>query len=106
MSLKQRLLARIRASGPITFADYMQAALYDVDDGYYTTRAALGFEGDYFTSPDLGPAFGAALARAAAELWTALGRPASWDLVEAGAGRGILMRDLLEALRHEHAAAH
>ena len=79
----------------------MEAALFDPDDGYYTTRASLGFEGDYFTSADLGPAFGRSLARAVGDLWFVMGKPASWDLVEAGAGRGILMRDLLGALERE-----
>lgn len=83
----------------------MEAALYDDRDGYYMTRPGIGFEGDYFTSADLGPAFGRSLARAAVELWTALGRPAAWDLVEAGAGRGILMRDLLAALERERSEA-
>ncbi len=99
--LAERLMARIAARGPITFADYMEAALFDPDDGYYTTRASLGFEGDYITSGDLGPAFGRSLARAVADLWLVMGKPPAWDLVEAGAGRGIIMRDLLAALERE-----
>src|SRR5438093_52995 len=85
----------------MTFADYMETALFDPEDGYYTTRASLGFEGDYVTSVDLGPAFGRSLARAVADLWALVGKPSPWDLVEAGAGRGILMRDLLGALERE-----
>ena len=85
----------------MTFATYMEAALYDPEDGYYTTRASLGFEGDYVTSADLGPAFGRSFARGLADLWLLMGKPATWDLVEAGAGRGILMRDLLGALERE-----
>jgi SAM-dependent MidA family methyltransferase len=85
----------------MTFADYMQAALFDPDEGYYMTRATIGFEGDFLTAPDLGPHFGRALARAFADLWTQLGRPAAWDLVEAGAGRGVLLRDVLGALERE-----
>ena len=104
-SLADRLATRIRAHGPLTFAAFMEAALYDPADGYYTTRAAIGFEGDFLTSPDLGPAFGRALARAMGELWAALDRPPSWDLVEAGAGRGVLMRDLLAALPQERPEA-
>src|SRR5947207_5539065 len=100
-NLADRIAVRIRARGPITFADYMETALFDPEDGYYTTRASLGFEGDYVTSVDLGPAFGRSLARAVADLWTLAGKSSPWDLVEAGAGRGILMRDLLAALERE-----
>src|SRR2546430_4632447 len=89
----------------MTFADYMESALFDPEDGYYTTRASLGFEGDYVTSVDLGPAFGRSLARAVADLWTLAGKASSWDLVEAGAGRGIPMRDLPRALQPERAHA-
>src|SRR2546428_8204722 len=85
----------------MTFADYMEAALFDPEGGYYTRHASLGFEGDYFTSADLGPAFGRALARAVADLWALADRPVPWDLVEAAAGRGIVMRDLLGALERE-----
>lgn len=105
MSLRDRLVARIRARGPMSFADYMAAALYDPEDGYYATRAAIGFEGDYLTAPDLGTHFGRALARAFADHWTLLGKPVSWDLVEAGAGRGTLLRDVLTSLERERADA-
>jgi SAM-dependent MidA family methyltransferase len=101
VTLRDRLIARIRARGPMSFADYMEAALYDPDDGYYSTRVSLGFEGDYLTAPDLGPHFGRSLARAFADQWTLLGKPAAWDLVEAGAGRGTLLRDVLTSLERE-----
>ncbi len=104
-NLGERLIARIRARGPITFAEYMEAALFDPQDGYYTSRVALGFDGDYLTASDLGPHFARALARAFADLWMQLGRPAAWDLVEAGAGRGVFLRDVLVALERERADA-
>src|SRR6266545_464692 len=96
-TLGDRLIARIRARGAITFAEYMETALFDPTDGYYTSRVALGFEGDYLTAPDLGPHFGRALARGFVDLWLHLGRPPAWDLVEAGAGRGVFLRDVLVA---------
>lgn len=102
MRLKERLVGRILSGGAITFADFVEAALFDPQDGYYATRPSIGFEdGDYFTSGELGPAFGRALARMATDAWAALGRPAAWDLVEAGAGKGVVMRDLLAALERE-----
>ncbi len=104
-TLGDRLIGRIRARGPITFADYMETALFDPTDGYYTSRGALGFEGDYLTAPDLGPHFGRALARTFVDLWLRLGKPQAWDLVEAGAGRGVFLRDVLVALERERPEA-
>ncbi len=101
MTLRDRLVARIRARGPLSFADYMEAALYDPGEGYYSTRVALGFDGDYLTAPDLGAHFGRSLSRAFADCWTLLGKPTTWDLVEAGAGRGTLLRDILVSLERE-----
>jgi SAM-dependent MidA family methyltransferase len=83
----------------------MEAALFDPQDGYYTSHVALGFEGDYLTAPDLGPHFSRALARAFVDLWMQLGKPAAWDLVEAGAGRGVFLRDVLAALERERSDA-
>ena len=105
MTLRDRLIARIRARGPMSFADYMEAALYDPEEGYYSTRVALGFEGDYLTAPDLGTHFARSLARAFADCWSQLGKPTSWDLVEAGAGRGTLLRDVLTSLERERSDA-
>jgi SAM-dependent MidA family methyltransferase len=105
VTLRDGLVARIRARGPISFADYMAAALYDPEDGYYSTHVAIGFEGDYLTAPDLGAHYGRSLSRAFADCWTLLGKPASWDLVEAGAGRGTLLRDALAALERERSDA-
>jgi len=105
VTLRERLISRIRSRGPISFADYMETALYDPDEGYYSQRVALGFEGDYLTAPDLGGHFGRSLARAFADMWTLLGKPAAWDLVEAGAGRGTLLRDVLTSLERERADA-
>lgn len=104
--LRDTLIARIRARGALTFAEYMEAALYDPEHGYYTTRARIGYDGDYLTASDLGPVFGRLLARAVADLWAQLGKPQAWDLVEAGAGRGTTMRDVQAALaRAEPGAA-
>ena len=68
--LEEKLIERIKRNGPITFRDFMQAALYDPELGYYNTeRLKIGPEGDYFTSSNVHPAFGAVLARAFAEMW-------------------------------------
>ncbi len=94
--LGNALAAAIAERGPITFADYMQIALYHPDGGYYTAaeRVPQGWEGDYLTSTDLHPLFGAAIGRQLAQIWDLLGRPAPFAVLEDGAGRGHLARDI------------
>ena len=70
-------------------------------DGYYTRRPRLGGpDADFFTAPELHPAFGALLGKLAARVWDALGRPEAFDLVEHGPGTGALARDLLTWATH------
>ena len=97
MSLRELIIERIRATGPLTFAEYMELALYHPELGYYARAdRRSGRAGDFFTSADLGPLFGELLADQFAEMWRLLGSPA-FDLVEGGAGNGWLARDILDA---------
>lgn len=99
--LEQKLIERIGREGPITFRDFMQTALYDPELGYYRTeRMKIGPEGDYFTSSNVHPAFGAVLARAFAEMWG--NSPEALTIIEFGAGTGHLAFDVLSATRDEH----
>lgn len=103
--LERKLIEQIRRDGPLTFRDFMQAALYDVELGYYNTeRLKIGAAGDYYTSSNVHPAFGATLARAFAELWREAFGDEPLVLVEMGAGTGQLAADVLAALRDEQAA--
>jgi NADH dehydrogenase [ubiquinone] 1 alpha subcomplex assembly factor 7 len=86
----------IRDHGPITFAEYMDLALYG-PGGYYE-RPPVGPAGDFVTSPHVHPVFGAMLGGAARKLFEALGRPTPLRIVEVGAGDGTLAVQLLGAL--------
>jgi SAM-dependent MidA family methyltransferase len=96
--LSDRISARIKADGPITFAEFMEAALYDPEEGFYE-RTPVGKEGGFVTAPHLSGAFGALVARQVADFWTLLGGPAPMDVVEAGAGDGALGRQVLASLQ-------
>jgi SAM-dependent MidA family methyltransferase len=93
--LATTLSEQIRAGGPITFAKYMDACLYDPQHGYYT-RTAQVRRRDYFTSVDASPIFGRLLARQFQEMWDQLGKPAEFLLVELGAGPGTLAAQILD----------
>jgi|TARA_Y100000310_G_scaffold284620_1_gene307510 SAM-dependent MidA family methyltransferase len=75
----------------------VEACLYDPIDGFYTTGGAAGRRGDFITSPEVGPLFGAVLARWMDSVWESLGRPHGFTVVEAGAGSGTLARSVLAA---------
>ena len=103
------IAARIREHGPISFAAFMAAALYDAAGGYYRSgRPTVGREGDFLTSPELHPLFGYAIAATAAANWDARGRPPSYTLCDVGPGSGALLDAALTwaaARRPDFAAA-
>jgi SAM-dependent MidA family methyltransferase len=93
----------IRWDGPISFARFMQQALYHPDHGFYASgRARLGRAGDYFTNVSVGSAFGQLLALQFAEAWKILGRPKNFVIVEQGAHEGEFARDVLNRLSSEN----
>ena len=85
---------RISLRGSITFAEFMELALYH-PEGYYSEDSRIGARGDYFTSPVLHPAFGALLAVQLRVMWDTLGRPSAFWIVEPGARDGQLATDIL-----------
>jgi len=92
------LQARIQKEGPISFRDFMEEALYNPDFGYYTSaRNPIGRKGDFYTSSDLDPIFGKLLARKFSQMAETLSiRPEAFTIVELGAGRGLLAREILQ----------
>ncbi|MGI8503693.1 MAG: class I SAM-dependent methyltransferase [Hassallia sp.] len=94
------------ASSPhrrITFAEYMEIALYHPEHGYYSTKAVnLGKQGDFFTSVHLGGDFGELLAEQFVQMWEILGRPKPFTLIEMGAGQGFLAADILNYLQQHY----
>jgi len=89
------------------FRDWMEAALYDPEGGYYT-RIDLnrwGREGDYRTSAERSELFAATFARYFVRLYEELGRPSEWTIVEGGAGDRTFERRVLRELEEKYPAA-
>jgi SAM-dependent MidA family methyltransferase len=100
--LKAEIIALIESSPDrrITFERFMELALYHPVEGYYTRRAGLiGPKGDFYTAPRLSPVFGELVGRQIAEFWEKLGAPSEFQVVEMGAGQGLLAGDILTYLQ-------
>lgn len=97
--LGEKLIARIRAAGPVTVADYMAACLGDPAYGYYMRREPFGRYGDFVTAPEVSQMFGELIGVWAIVAWESLGSPRRFVLAELGPGRGTLMADLARIVR-------
>ena len=98
--LEAAIRDEIAATGPMTFARFMELALYHPERGYYRGAAARpGRDGDFLTAPEAHPIFGQAIARLAIDVWSALGRPATFTIREHGAGSGALAAALVDGVQ-------
>ena len=97
--MTETLQKRASSEGPLPFSDFMAAALYDPDHGYYSAAESVrtGRSGDFFTNVSVGPLFGQLIAERAHQLWQHLNCPGSLTLVEPGAHDGTLASDILTA---------
>jgi len=99
MQPTQIVIDNIRQHGPLSFRDFMETALYHPVCGYYcSSTERIGTTGDYLTSPEISPVFGALVARQIEELWT-LTPESPYTIVEFGGGNGKLCRDILSYLK-------
>jgi SAM-dependent MidA family methyltransferase len=101
-ALVDAIRGEIAASGRITFAHFMELALYHSEHGYYlAAERRPGRPGDFLTAPEASPYFGLTLARQIAECWERLGRPDPFVVREYGAGVGGLAYDIIAGLSTE-----
>jgi len=87
------------SGGVVPFERFVELALYGTD-GFYTKAdgtGSAGRRGDFITSPEVGPLFGAVIARYLDAEWERIGRPDVFTVVDAGAGPGTLARSVLAA---------
>lgn len=97
----ERLVARIRdaidaGNGWISFERFMEMALYEPGLGYYSAGSTkLGPAGDFVTAPEISPLFSRCLAAQCVEVFDRLG---GGDILELGAGSGVMAADVLAEL--------
>lgn len=85
-----------KSAGKLPFSDFMHAALYTPDLGYYcSSRQILGHHGDFTTAPESSSLFGQCISRRISQVFTQIDNA---DILEFGAGSGRLCVDILSAL--------
>jgi SAM-dependent MidA family methyltransferase len=92
LTLSEALRSLFAERTSIPFSEYMGFALYDPRFGFYVRGGRAGRGADFLTSPEVGPLFGAVLARRLDAWWAEAGRPDPFVVVEVGAGPGTLAR--------------
>jgi SAM-dependent MidA family methyltransferase len=92
---------QILRCGPVPFPWFMEQALYHLQYGYYSRpRLRIGRAGDFYTNISTGTTFGQILAAQIVEMWSALGKPQDFKVVEQGAEDGQLADDVLSAIEN------
>lgn len=91
-SASELVSQRVASGGPIRFDEYLELALYADGAGFYTAAGGRAGRrrGDFITSPEVGPLFGAVVGRYLDQVWDELGCPDPFVVVDAGAGPGTL----------------
>jgi SAM-dependent MidA family methyltransferase len=97
-ALEQLIRAEIAANdGQISFARFMNMALYEPGFGYYSAGASkIGGSGDFITAPEISPLFSICLARQCSEVLLQLEQKIIFEL---GAGTGVMASDILMELQ-------
>lgn len=94
--VEELVIERVRRLGPRPTDEVIDLALYG-EGGFYGGGGGAGRRSDFLTSPEVGPLFGAVVARALDGWWVALDRPDPFVVVEGGAGAGTLARSAMAA---------
>uniref|UniRef100_A0A0K0DDC9 Protein arginine methyltransferase NDUFAF7 n=1 Tax=Angiostrongylus cantonensis TaxID=6313 RepID=A0A0K0DDC9_ANGCA len=101
-ALKRFIIDKIRATGPITVAEYMKTVVSAPRIGYYggfsESRKIFGKEGDFVTAPELTQLFGELVGVWCYYELANTGHHGPWQLVECGPGTGQLMSDILRVM--------
>jgi SAM-dependent MidA family methyltransferase len=99
-NLAEIIKSIIREKGPITFAKFMELALYHPTYGYYSSgKTNIGKEGDFYTSSNVHKSFGSVIGNFTIKSLDLIDEE-SLSIVELGAGKGTLALDVLNHLKN------
>jgi SAM-dependent MidA family methyltransferase len=88
----------IEAKGAIDMGAFMELCLGHPEHGYYMNCEPFGAKGDFTTAPEISQLFGEMIGIFFTQIYEQMGKPNHVHLVECGAGRGTMMRDMLRVV--------
>ncbi len=100
MDAEGEIRRRIAQQGRITFADFMEVALYWPVGGFYSTRHSISPHENFYTAARAHPAFATLLSLQVFQFWHLLERPRPFWVVEMGGADGLLARDIVDYSAH------
>ena len=100
MDAEGEIRRRIAEQGRITFADFMEVALYWPVGSFYSTRHSISPYDNFYTAARAHPAFATLLSVQLFQFWQLLERPRPFWVVEMGAADGLLAKDILRYSAH------
>lgn len=101
LQLLTQIIQEINLTGPITFARFMELALYAPHLGYYRSGLQkFGKTGDFITAPELSPFFSKCVAKQCQQILTHFSSPG--DILEFGPGSGIMAKEIITELAKLH----
>jgi SAM-dependent MidA family methyltransferase len=104
--VQHTIQSEIASSGPITFARFMELALYHPSHGYYAAGAQrTGWRGHFLTSPEIDPGFGSVWASGFEQVWRQCDRPHRFDVIELGPGEASFSTAVLSSAKGRFADA-
>src|SRR3989338_9024308 len=106
-TLRGYLVSEIRRAPQhrIPFSSFMEASLYHPDFGYYYKGAVKigGKDGHFSTHPvSFYPYYSYALADHLSKVFQCLGAPTKFNIIEMGAGNGLMAKGILDYLQRYH----
>ena len=78
---------------------FIEEALYNKKDGYYSKTNPFGKSGDYITAPGISFLFSEMIAIWIIAFWENIGRPKKLNLIELGPGNGDLCKILIKTFK-------
>ena len=91
---------KLKKSNSLPLDEFIDFSLYDKKFGYYMKKNPFGKKGDFITAPNISILFSEMIAIWILSFWQSLGSPKKVNIVELGAGNGMMMKVLIESFQN------